>query len=63
MKKALFAVINERGQIVGVFRRADFAEALIMGLHTEQMAKVGCILDEYSSVPVEPENIDKHWKE
>ncbi len=58
------AVINERGEIVGVCSRPDFAERLIIGLHQEQMQKVGAILDEYVAVPIDRDKIlTLPWKQ
>ena len=51
--KDLIGVINDSGELVGVFSRADFAEAFLAGLYAEQMHVAGCILIEYSTVPID----------
>jgi hypothetical protein len=50
-------------KLAGFFKQEDFAEALVMGLHQEQMQKLGTILDEYEVRPLTLEEMLEAWRD
>lgn len=56
-------VLAETGNLVGVFGEAAFADALVTGLHQEQMRVVGHVQMEYTTVYLDPDGSWQRWTE